>query len=662
MYKRPQRLPQTVLERPQLFIHKQDRMERWSHSLSAYLNRPFRASLKAYKRFLPSIHKEARKLEVLSDEQLDNHITEIRQALFKQGITSALMVKSFALVREVAGRTLGMKHFDSQLLGGLAMFHGNIAEMQTGEGKTLTATLSAATAAFAGVPVHVVTVNDYLTARDAEEMTPVYTRLGLDVGVIVHGLSPMERRDIYAKDVVYCTNKELVFDYLKDSIVLEGKQHKLNLHAERLKGNQQMLDGLMLRGLHFAIVDEADSVLLDEARTPLIISGPEIEQEEQQEVYQQAMAIASELELDKHYEVNLRERRVAFTDDGEMHVLQLTDGLGPFWVGRVRCLELVFQALTALHLFIRDKHYLVKEGKILIVDEHTGRVMEDRSWERGLHQLIEIKEGCELSNPRETLARISFQNFFRFYHHLGGMTGTAKEVASELWQVYGLPVVFIPTNKPSRRKKLGANVYIDESDKWHKVAEQIKVLHKAQRPSLVGTHSVAASELLSQNLQAMDVQHQLLNAKQDQLEAEIVANAGDPGCVTIATNMAGRGTDIKLNDEVESAGGLHVILTELHEASRIDRQLEGRCARQGDQGSFEVILSLDDSILSEQFSNYLKRLFKWPLPKGFKNWLLLKLMRRAQKQLEADHARMRADLLKQDERQREILSFTSSKV
>ncbi|EAR60222.1 preprotein translocase subunit SecA [Neptuniibacter caesariensis] len=662
MYKRPQRLPQSVLERPQLNLHKQGRMERWSHRLAAFLSRPFRSSLSSYKRFLRPIHRESIRLESLTEAEIDSYIAELRSELFKQGITNRLLVRSFALVREVAGRTLGMKHFDSQLLGGLAMFHGNIAEMHTGEGKTLTATLSAATAAFAGVPVHVVTVNDYLTARDAEEMAPVYERLGLSVGVIVHGLSPQERREIYAKDVVYCTNKELVFDYLKDSIVLEDKQHKLHLHAERLKGNQQILEGLMLRGLHFAIVDEADSVLLDEARTPLIISGPEIEQEEQREVYQQAMDIAQELEAETHYLVNQRERRIEYTEDGEARVLQLTDGLGPFWVGRVRCLELVFQALTALHLFIRDKHYLIKDDKVMIVDEHTGRVMEDRTWERGLHQLIEIKERCELSNPRETLARISFQNFFRFYHHLGGMTGTAKEVMPELWQVYGLPVVNIPTNKPSRRKKLGVSISPTEHEKWQKVAEGVRHLHSQGRPVLVGTHSVAASEHLSERLLKLGIEHQLLNAKQDQSEADIVARAGEPGCVTIATNMAGRGTDIKLSVDVEASGGLHVILTELHEASRIDRQLEGRCARQGDQGSFEVILSLEDTILSEAFSDLLKRFFAWPVPSALRTRLLSILMRRAQKQLEADHARMRAELLKQDERQREILSFTSSKI
>ena len=662
MYKRPLCLPDSVIERPQKHLHKVSGLESWSRKIASLCSRPIRSSLSLYRRFLNPIRKEGEALYPLSDSELYQYRQQLQLALRKGGVSDSLLVKSFALIREVSGRTLGMRHFDSQLLGGLAMFHGNIAEMQTGEGKTLTATLSAATAAMAGIPVHVVTVNDYLTARDAEEMAPVYEALGLSLGVIVHGLSPQERRDIYAKDVVYCTNKELVFDYLKDSILLAGKDHQLHRHSERLKGNQEMLDQLMLRGLHFAIVDEADSVLLDEARTPLIISGPEIDQEDQLLVYQQAMSIARSLEQITHYKVIAREHRLEYTDEGEQEVLERTDGLGPFWVGRVRCLELVHQALTALHLFDRDKHYLVDDGKIMIVDEHTGRVMSDRTWERGLHQLIEIKEDCELSKPRETLAKISFQNFFRFYHHLGGMTGTAKEVVQELWSVYALPVVFIPTNKPSARKRLGRWVLKSEDEKWKKVVQRITQLHGEGRPILVGTHSVAASELLSEKLSSADIPHQLLNAKQDEQEAEIVSQAGVSGAVTIATNMAGRGTDIKLQDDVEAAGGLHVILTELHEASRIDRQLEGRSARQGDKGSFEVILSLDDTILTQTYVNWMRLILRLPLPSFVIRVLTFTLMRRAQKQLEAEHARIRAELLKADQRQREILSFTSSKI
>lgn len=662
MYKRPIRLPRSFIERPQQGLPKRTRLHTWSLRIAYFFVRRVRASLWFYQRFLRRVHAADQHLSQLSEAEFDQHIQQLKDSLKREGLTDALLCQSFATVREAAGRTLGMRHFDSQLLGGLAMFHGNIAEMQTGEGKTLTATLSAATAAMAGVPVHVVTVNDYLTARDAEEMRPVYERLGLSLGVIIHGLSPQERRQIYAQNVVYCTNKELVFDFLKDSIQIEGKQHRLNLHAERLKGNQALLDNIMMQGLHFAIVDEADSVLLDEARTPLIISGEEIEQTDQKAVFVQAMELADQLILNRHYKVIAREHRVEFTPLGEEHVLALTEDLGPFWVGRVRCLELVHKALTATHLFKKNKQYIVDEGKIVIIDEHTGRMMADRTWEQGLHQLIEIKEGCDLSNPRETLAKISFQNFFRFYHHLGGMTGTAKEVSKELWYVYELPVVRIPTHKKSQRQQLGCTVYKTEQEKWQAVAQRIQKVHQQGRPILVGTHSVAASEKLSDLLMDMGIEHQLLNAKMDKQEADIVQCAGEHGAVTIATNMAGRGTDIKLPKEVERVGGLHVILTELHDASRIDRQLEGRCARQGDRGSFERLLSLDDAILSDKGASVLRAIMDAPLPFVVRNWLIMQLMRFAQIRLEQEHARLRAELLKADEKQRELLSFTSSKI
>lgn len=662
MYKRPERMPRSFVERPQQGLPKRNSLYQWSLRIAYFCVRSVRASLWFYKRFLKQVHQHDQSLLRLNDVEFDQHIQQLKCKLKREGLTDTLLCQSFAIVREAAGRTLGMRHFDSQLLGALAMFHGNIAEMQTGEGKTLTATLSAATAAMAGIPVHVVTVNDYLTARDAEEMRPVYERLGLSLGVIIHGLSPQERRQIYAQDVVYCTNKELVFDFLKDSIQIQGRSHRLNLHAERLKDNQSMLDNIMMQGLHFAIVDEADSVLLDEARTPLIISGEEIEQKDQKAVFIQAMDIAAQLTLNRHYKVITREHRVEFTPSGEEYVLELTNGLGPYWVGRVRCLELVHKALTATHVFKKDKQYIIDEGSIVIIDEHTGRMMADRTWEQGLHQLIEIKEGCDLSNPRETLAKISFQNFFRFYHHLGGMTGTAKEVTKELWYVYELPVVKIPTHKKSLRQHLGSVVYKTEQEKWHAVADRIQYFHQQGRPILVGTHSVSASQILSDLLIELGVDHQLLNAKMDKLEADIVAHAGTAGTVTIATNMAGRGTDIKLPDDVERNGGLHVILTELHDASRIDRQLAGRCARQGDKGSFEVLLSLDDVILSENGAKVLGTIMNLPLPFGLRNWLTIQLMRFAQVRLEQEHAKLRAELLKADEKQRELLSFTSSKI
>ncbi|WP_261842141.1 preprotein translocase subunit SecA [Aliamphritea ceti] len=667
MYKRPQRLPANTLERPQRDLQRQQLMVRWWRNLTAFISRPLRASRWLYKPLLWRIKRRATVLSAMSDAQLDMHIDELRHALRHNGLATVLLIKSFALIREVAGRELGMWHFDVQLLGGLAILHGNIGQMQTGEGKTLTATLPVAAAALAGIPVHLVTVNDYLTSRDAELMTPVYTRLGLSVGVIVQGLSVADRQRQYACDLVYCTNNELAFDYLKDSILLAGRGHPLHLHALRLQpgyraAEQASLQQLMLRGLHFAVVDEADGVLLDEARTPLIISGEEVPQEAQQHVYAQAMALLPELEEGEDYLILRQQRQIEMTTAGEQRALYITREMGPLWKGRVRRLELLRQALTAWHLFERDKHYLIDDGRVVIIDEHTGRMMPDRTWERGLHQLIEIKEGCDLSAPRETLASISFQNFFRHYHHVSGMTGTAEEVTAELWRVYELPVVNIPTHKYSQRKLLRQLVYPDDATKWHAVAERAMTLQSQGRPVLIGTQSLAASEYLSEILQAMGIEHQVLNARQDAEEAEIVAAAGRQGQITIATSMAGRGTDIKLDAAVEEQGGLHVIITGLHDSSRVDRQLRGRCARQGDKGSYEFMLSLEDNVLSSGWYKVLCYVQRLPLPNGLKSKLALSVIRYCQRRLEKEHEQLRKSLLKNDEQQRELLSFTNQRV
>ncbi|NRA22728.1 MAG: prepilin peptidase, partial [Oceanospirillaceae bacterium] len=586
MYKRPRKRPANNLERPQRSIERQQLMFRWWRTLSNFFSRPLRASRLSYRPLLWRIKRLNLEYQQLTQSELDQQIINLRAGLRHSGLTDKLLVSTFATIREVAGRSLNMRHFDVQLLGGLAILHGNIAQMQTGEGKTLTATLPVAAAAMAGVPVHVITVNDYLTGRDAQLMSPVYHRLGLTVGVIVQGMEVAQRREQYARDIVYCTANELAFDYLKDSIVLADRQHPLHLHALFLSTRADKLQQLMLRGLHFAVIDEADSVLLDEARTPLIISGEEVPQAQQQLIYHQAMELSQQLQVGRDYKILLQKRQVEMNQAGELLGLEITADLGPFWQGQVRRLELLRQALTARHLFIKDKHYLVAEQKVVIIDEHTGRLMPDRTWERGLHQLIEIKEGCPLSPPRETLASISFQNFFRLFHQVSGMTGTASEVSTELWRVYALPVVNVPTNKSSKRMLTGYRFYLDETRQWQAVCERVSQLQKLGRAVLVGTQSLAASEALSQVLKDEGIEHQLLNARQDHVEAEVIERAGETGIVTIATSMAGRGTDIKLDAKVEALGGLHVIITGLHDSSRIDRQLQGRCARQGDRGSY----------------------------------------------------------------------------
>ena len=595
----------------------------------------------------------------LSEDELRAEVAALRIRLHREGLKEEPVARTFALIREISGRLLGMRHFPTQLVGGRVLLGGMVAEMETGEGKTLTANLAAGTAGLAGIPVHVITVNDYLTARDAEWMRPVYEALGLRVGCVVHGVAPPDRRAAYACDVTYCTNKEIAFDYLRDWLAMEGRPGSLRLQAEALYGRTSRVQNLLLRGLHYAIVDEADSVLIDEARTPLIISGGG-EGEDEREFLEQALALAGGLERGKDFEVQAFTREVTFTEAGKRRLREQAANLGPLWGGVVRREEMVRMALSALHLFRRDEEYVVQEDKVQIVDEFTGRIMADRSYERGLHQLIEAKEGVEITQRPETRARISYQRFFKRYLNLSGMTGTAREVRGELWNVYALPVMRIPTHKPRQRKAFPDRIFRTEAEKWHAVADRIQGLHEAGRPVLVGTRSVAASEQASALLAERNIPHQVLNAKQDQEEAEIIARAGEPGCVTIATNMAGRGTDIRLGEDVQDRGGLHVILTERHEAARIDRQLAGRCGRLGDPGSYEAILSLEDPIVQGGRGGLpawvASRLAQARVPAW--NRVTEWAIRHAQKRVERLHARMRKTLLRDDERRGNLLSFS----
>jgi preprotein translocase subunit SecA len=539
------------------------------------------------------------------------------------------------------------------------MLQGMIAEMETGEGKTLTATLAASTAAMAGVPVHVVTVNDFLAARDARWMRPIYQALGLSVGTITEGMDAEQRRAAYRKDITYCTNKQLVFDYLKDRMLLGAENRSLHLNLEELYADRPRTSKLLLRGLCFAIVDEADSVLIDEARTPLIISNHS-QKDDLEMVYKHAVRIARSLQSPRDYLVNSAERQVELTDLGKVGVARMAKKLGGVWSGPKRREELVRQGLSALHLFELDKHYLVRDGKVQIVDEFTGRIMADRSWERGLHQMVEAKEGCSITGRQETLARISYQKFFQRYLRLGGMTGTAREVASELWSVYRLNVVTIPTNRPTRRTATRDRMYLSAERKWRAVVDSVRGANEAGQPVLVGTRSVAASERLSSELTAAGLRHRVLNARQDQQEAEIISQAGQPGRITVATNMAGRGTDIRLAPGMTDLGGLHVLATERHEARRIDRQLFGRGGRQGDPGSYQAILSLDDELFDGLPVDWVRRLAeRMTKPdKHVRSWLTTILVYVAQRQAESRQSRLRRDLLKTDESLADMLAFS----
>jgi preprotein translocase subunit SecA len=595
-----------------------------------------------------------------SDAALVSVADELRTALRERGFEDELVARSFALVRTLSERKLGLRHYDVQLIGGWVLLHGMAAEMETGEGKTLTATLPACTAALAGIPVHVITVNDYLARRDADAMGPLYRSLGLSVGVVVSGMDPASRRAAYGADLTYATNKELVFDYLKDRIALGRRASQLRLQLQRLGVDRSAAPGLLHRGLHFAIVDEADSVLIDEARTPLIISGKGRDAS-QEEVFRTAVRLARELERYVDFEVDEQERRVRLLPPGVEALEALGAEAGGIFRGERRREELVCLALAALHCFRRDHHYLVKDDKVQIVDEFTGRVMEDRSWERGLHQMIEAAEKLPISVRPETLARISYQRFFQRYLRLAGMTGTAREVAGELQAVYGLSVVRVPPRRKLRRRNLGQRVLRRAEDKWRCIAERIAEVHATGRPILVGTRSVEASERLSERLDKLGISHRVLNARQDREEAEIVAEAGEVGRVTVATNMAGRGTDIRLGEGVAERGGLHVIATERHEAARIDRQLFGRCGRQGDPGSAEALVSLDD----ELFAHHAGSLSRWlaALGEGREKTrggraaleLAVQLAQRAAERL---HGQMRRDLLRHDQQLDRLLAFS----
>jgi preprotein translocase subunit SecA len=538
------------------------------------------------------------------------------------------------------------------------MLAGHAVEMATGEGKTLTAVPPAATAALAGLPVHVVTVNDYLVDRDCGITGPALRLLGLAADVVVHGKSPDERRRAYAADVTYCSNKELVFDYLRDRIAAGGGAGRIQLSLERLYREQPRERKLVLRGLGFAIVDEIDSVLVDEARTPLIISASG-SGGWHGDAYREALELARRLEMERDFEIRSWQRRVLLTEEGAQRLQREAEAFGGLWAARRVREELATKALTALYLHVRDKHYIVADGKVQIVDEFTGRVMADRSWEGGLHQLVECKEGCEMTSPRETIARLTYQRFFRRYVRLAGMSGTVREIAGELWDVYRLRVVEVPTHRPVRRLMQGTRIVDTTDAKWRAVVDRAAEMHRAGRPVLIGTRSVAASERLSELLNQHGVDHRVLNARQDREEAETVARAGGRGRVTVATNMAGRGTDIKLEPGVEELGGMHVILTERHEARRIDRQLFGRCGRQGDAGSCEALLSLEDELVGDLLARrpWLRAMLGLREGRG-RDWTRRLLVHLAQLSAEQRHARMRRDTLNQDERLDAMLSFS----
>ncbi len=634
-------------------------LDEFSHRTAVRLGHRIKTGRWYRRRFLARVNAAGEELRDLSGRELSQRANTLRQALTSRGLANELVISAFALIRELAGRTLKMRHYDSQVLGGWVILNGMLAEMETGEGKTLTATLPACTAAMAGIPVHVITVNDYLAQRDAELMAPLYKLLGLTVSAVTEeNAEPEARRKAYRCNVTYCTDKQLAFDYLRDRVTMGNRRSELRRKMDELRtgGGESPL---LLRGLCFAIVDEADSVLIDEARTPLILSRT-VEGQFDEEVYPQALELAARLKPATDFSVNMDERSVDISEAGKSRLAELSEAMPQFW-HRVRRREyLVTRALSALHLYLRDQHYLVRDNKVMIVDEHTGRLMPDRSWEMGMHQMVETKENCEVTPGREAMAKITYQRFFRRYLRFGAMSGTATEVAGELWSVYGLRVVKVPSHKPVQRRAEAGRIYLTAQDKWRAIVAKVKHLHRQQRPVLIGTRSVEASEQLSALLTVAGLTHRVLNARNDKEEAEIVACAGEAGRITVATNMAGRGTDISLGEGIREIGGLHVIATECNEARRVDRQLFGRCGRQGDPGSYEVLLSLEDEFVESHAPGVIKQLLRAMIHSDTRLAQLVGagLIRIAQLNLERRHARIRRNLIKMDRRLGDVLAFT----
>jgi preprotein translocase subunit SecA len=630
--------------------------------------------LRQYDKRVDQSNRLETSLEALSDDELRAKTVEFRQRLSDGTVLDDLLAEAFAVVREASKRALGLRHFDVQLIGGMVLHGGDIAEMRTGEGKTLVATLPAYLNALPGEGVHIVTVNEYLAQRDAGWMAPVYEALGMTVGVIKSGLTTEEKRAAYLSDITYGTNNEFGFDYLRDNLSLS-------------------VEDQMQRKLFFAVVDEVDSILIDEARTPLVISGPT---DESSDLYTSINKLIPELKLQKDEEhpgdftVEEKSRQAYLTETGHETVEELLTKAGLigadeslYDAGNIRLMHHLTAALRAHSLYKKDVEYVVKDGEIVIVDEFTGRTMAGRRWGDGLHQAVEAKEGVNIKEENQTVASITFQNFFRMYDKLSGMTGTADTEAFEFQQIYGLEVVVIPTHMNMIRDDQADLVFLNQEGKYDAIIEDIEACRERQQPVLVGTTSIETSEYLSGLLQARDIPHEVLNAKQHEREAQIVVDAGRPGAVTIATNLAGRGTDIVLGGNLEAelvllgdsvsdeergalrgewdqrhkvvleSGGLHIIGTERHESRRIDNQLRGRSGRQGDSGSSRFYLSMEDSLMRifgdpERTKGMLERVGMQE-GEAIESKLLTRQIERAQRKVEAHNFDMRKSLLEYDD-------------
>lgn len=618
--------------------------------LTKSCGRPMAARVSRWRGLARQIETLSESFGNLNDRQLLEKANDVRWRA-KSGVTlKSLLPEAYALVREAARRVLGQKHYIAQIVGGIGLFEGGLAEMQTGEGKTLTATLPAYLRALPGKGCHVVTVNDYLAHRDCELMSPVYERLGMSVGCVVSSSEPDQRRRAYWKDITYATSREIGFDFLRDRLKVGSKLDEVH-RAGAFHQEQMTDDGPVQRGHHFALVDEADSVLIDDAVTPLIIGLAKESTEAFEALLRWARDLVPQLKLDTDFLFDTSKRTCELTNAGTRKVVLADKPALLSSFDSEKLYTNVEQAIRARYAYERGRDYVItKKQEVAIVDESTGRTLEGRKWQAGLHQAIEAKENVPITEETGEAARITVQTFFRRYENIAGMTGTGIQAGHEFQHTYGLGVTIIPTHRPCIRKGFPPRIFTTQEAKRQALVPEILRLHQAGRAVLIGTPSVEASEVLGKALRQLGMDCQILNAHFDEIEADIVAQAGQPGRITIATNMAGRGTDIHLHDDVRKNGGLHVIATEMHTNRRIDRQLVGRAARQGDPGSFQFWLSLEDELFRYLPPDKLKRMQARANPNSqgelSRGWL--RIFRRSQRLIENQERKHRKQLLKQE--------------
>ncbi len=640
----------------------------WKHHFNKLLGYPSERRLARAALMIDPTRYWEREFEKLSDDLLKQHSLRLRGRARGGEKLDTLLPEAFGLVCVASSRVLGLHPFDVQLAAGVVLHHGGLAELATGEGKTLVACFPAYLNALLGKGVHVATVNDYLAKRDAEWVGPIYTTLGLSVGALQMKMPDQERHRLYRLDITYGTASEFGFDFLRDRLRLRGESQATGGGAIPFwaawsgNGTQHTsasgLENKVQREKHhYAIVDEADSILIDEAKTPMIISTSTREATaEESVVYIWSNRLAQSMRFNEHFTFNLKKQKIELTEDGRQAARYANPPTGEHSHAMDKLYEHIERALHAHYRFRRDQHYMLDKDKVVIIDEYTGRRMPDRHWREGLHQAVEAKEGVPITKASDHAAQITFQSYYRLYAKLAGMTGTAAPNNREFARVYKLRVVVIPTNRPVIREQWPDRVFPTEDAKFDAVVEEVKALLQRGRPILIGTRSVEKSERLSDKLKDANIDHQVLNARQHELEAQIVARAGEHGRVTIATNMAGRGTDIKIEPAVADAGGLHVLGTERHDARRIDRQLAGRAGRQGDPGSCQFLLSLEDELLEALSHATQDRLREIGRRGGNVTWYdYLPLFHKAQKRTEHRHSKQRVDLMVYEKQRQEVL-------